>query len=737
MRNGRAWWPWLAVLAAVAGVLALAAVTFAPLTGRDGLQISANRAQLTGGFLLAAAVPLVLALRWAGQRSRELRAEPTSDALQGALGTLADQVAWQWKEEARLRSLGTPFPIPVRWRTPAPGAHTPAIMDHFDLIDPGGDVGWRVSSADIAVLTDRFRRTPRRRLVILGGPGSGKTTLALQLLRHLLATRDQHPDEPVPVLLPVADWDTVQFPRLHDWLVDRLRRDYPALRSPELGTDIVRALTERGHILPILDGLDEVSPPAQAKVIRELKRALDGEEQLVLTSRTTEFTAAMDGDVVNSAAVLEPLPLSPAVAADYLTHCLQPAPQPAWQQILTALRNTPPAGPAARGPAAALADVAATPLGLWLVRTAYTARDADPTPLTDPARFPAAAELRAHLFAEVIPRLIETRDPSKIRGPSGNPAQPFLPRRRHSPAQVRLWLGYLAHHLTHAPTSVGGGTRDFAWWRLAATTQAITRTTRILLALLTALTLGLAFGVPVGLAFGTVAGLTYGLVGGIMAGLTAGLEAGKWAKESPGHADPHIRRSAEMSNNLAGGLTAGLTFGLTAGLAGGLTGGLAGGLAGGFAFGLVGGLTIGVLRWVETSAQAEHATTPMSSWRADRTLNLLRIATNGLAGGLTGGLVIGLAAGLAFGLAAELAFGLAGGLTFGLGARLAFGTHRAWLAYLVATRRLAKAGLLPRRLMPFLDDCHRLGLLRAVGPIYQFRHAELHDHLAATYQPPT
>ena len=36
--------------------------------------------------------------------------------------------------------------------------------------------------------------------------------------------------------------------------------------------------------------------------------------------------------------------------------------------------------------------------------------------------------------------------------------------------------------------------------------------------------------------------------------------------------------------------------------------------------------------------------------------------------------------------------------------------------------------------MPFLDDCHSLGLLRAVGPIYQFRHAELQDHLAATYQ---
>jgi hypothetical protein len=35
-----------------------------------------------------------------------------------------------------------------------------------------------------------------------------------------------------------------------------------------------------------------------------------------------------------------------------------------------------------------------------------------------------------------------------------------------------------------------------------------------------------------------------------------------------------------------------------------------------------------------------------------------------------------------------------------------------------------------------MDDAHRLGLLRAVGPIYQIRHAEFHDYLAATYEPP-
>src|SRR4051812_35111040 len=53
----------------------------------------------------------------------------------------------------------------------------------------------------------------------------------------------------------------------------------------------------------------------------------------------------------------------------------------------------------------------------------------------------------------------------------------------------------------------------------------------------------------------------------------------------------------------------------------------------------------------------------------------------------------------------------------------------AWLSYILTSCRLAATGKLPLRLMDFLDDAHRLGLLRTTGPAYQFRHAEFHDHL--------
>ncbi|MGW7421778.1 hypothetical protein ACWGJB_17200 [Streptomyces sp. NPDC054813] len=65
-----------------------------------------------------------------------------------------------------------------------------------------------------------------------------------------------------------------------------------------------------------------------------------------------------------------------------------------------------------------------------------------------------------------------------------------------------------------------------------------------------------------------------------------------------------------------------------------------------------------------------------------------------------------------------------------------FSGERARLVYSVSVGYAACRGDLPWRLMPFLDDAHRLGLIRAVGPVYQFRHAEFQDHLAPPQLPP-
>lgn len=81
-----------------------------------------------------------------------------------------------------------------------------------------------------------------------------------------------------------------------------------------------------------------------------------------------------------------------------------------------------------------------------------------------------------------------------------------------------------------------------------------------------------------------------------------------------------------------------------------------------------------------------------------------------LLGNLLGGLVVGLVAGLAFGLSSDLA--------------LASTTFHLAVGLRAAQRQP------PWRLMGFLGDAYRLGLLRVVGPVYQFRHADLQDYLA-------
>jgi replicative DNA helicase len=139
---------------------------------------------------------LAIALRsWARQGT-----EATAAQVAQARDSLAGWVCDQWRDEALARSLGHPQPMPVQWR----------LTEHPVMDRPGrivaGAPSFTGNSNDISVLTTQFRGLLRRRLVILGAPGSGKTTLAVQLLLELLATRQ--PGEPIPVLVSLAGWDS-------------------------------------------------------------------------------------------------------------------------------------------------------------------------------------------------------------------------------------------------------------------------------------------------------------------------------------------------------------------------------------------------------------------------------------------------------------------------------------------------------------------------------------------------
>lgn len=698
----------------------------------NGIAVAVNLATVLG-FLLAAVVAVVGLSGWV-RRQRVIAAVPVAaEQLQQAMTTLAEVVAEQWEREATVRSLGDPEPMPVRWHL-SPTVSGRSVMDHPEVIAARG-LAFAGTSERIAGLVAAFRQLDRRRLVITGGPGTGKTTLAVQLLLELLAHRQ--PSEPVPVLFSLLGWNPQEQPRLQDWLITRLERDYPALRG--FGADTAGVLAERGKILPILDGLDEVSVALRPSIITALNQAaLPAAAGLILTSRRAEYRDAVidAGDVLTAAAVIAPLALTRLDAASYLRKYLPPNPAPAWEMVLGHLET---------GTATDLVTVTANPLGLWLVRAVYLDGHRDPTPLvqnTHPARS-GHPTLQAHLFDQLIPAVLRSRPPTP-RGRSADPHAPLRPRRQYDPDDVRKWLTTLAEELRVTET------RDWLWWHLARHTFSTTRTARtarLAVGLMGGLVVCLVVclvSVPVmtgpvsgpegslayrlgyrlgeGLALGLVAALVSGVAGGLVFRLTG----------APQHADLRLRgRIPKLFGSLAHGLGVGMAVGLAGGLALGLVLALSGsgsngvfgsllvGLAGGLAFGPV----FGLVNFAASPSIAQRANSPVRSQRDDRQLTVLVTSTVGLLVGLMLGVAFGLPAGLANGLIIGEVSGVASGLVGGL-------ANRAWPAFLVASGWLAVRHRFPLRLMVFLDDAYRLGLLRVVGSAYQFRHAELQDDLA-------
>ena len=138
-------------------------------------------------------------------------------------------------------------------------------------------------------------------------------------------------------------------------------------------------------------------------------------------------------------------------------------------------------------------------------------------------------------------------------------------------------------------------------------------------------------------------------------------------------------------------------------------------------------------RWLAYLAVQLHGERDLRWWQLATTVPSGVITTlMGLVGGLTAWLIAGLIAGLLWGPLVGLAGVLSGALVVGPGFGLVVCPLQepAWVGFVVTSRWLSLRGKLPWKVMGFLDDAHRLGLLRTAGSVYQFRHAELQDHLA-------
>ncbi|MGM1063048.1 NACHT domain-containing protein [Saccharothrix sp. Mg75] len=651
---------------------------------------------------------------------------PEPDVLTRAADRLALAVGVQWRREEEQRRLHDPFPLPVHWNTAPEG--TADCWENVLGLPPGEVAEPLVLSDRLGGIADAHGATASRRLVVLGGAGSGKTVLALRFVLDLLARRG--PDDPVPVVFSLGSWNPTGTP-LREWLVARLVRDHPglAVRGPDRRT-LAAGLVDTDRVLPVLDGFDEISYGLH----RAALEALNGTSlPLLLTSRPEEYADAVAAtDVLTAAACVVLADLTPDDLAAYLRRATATG---AWEPVLAEVR---------RDPGSDLASVLTTPLMVTLARAAYSdAPDRDPAELLDRDRFPDEEAIEEHLLDGFVP--------SVYRAPT-----------RWTPDQARHRLHHLARQC--------GDTRDLAWWRIGT---AMGRPAR-------ALVVGTACGVGVALLNAVLNLLGYlalsgsgvplpigpalaeALVNGLVVGTGVGIAHLVLVRDE-GVRPTHTRMRLARPRDAGGGLTrSGTGLRLLVGTAVGGAFGIAGGvvlnllrhvISGawtglgtdvvntvvlGLVFAVATGLALVAVTVFEAPLEIASAAGPTDLRNAGRANVLGRSLLFGVVYGvaITAGawslvrLPDGASEPLFFGPVAVLRMVLLSGLSCGLCYCLALTAWGQWVLF--ARTCLPLAGRLPRSLPAFLDDATRRGVLRQAGAVHQFRHARLQDRLLRT-----
>ena len=248
-----------------------------------------------------------------------------------------------------------------------------------------------------------------RTLLILGEPGSGKTTTLLELTRDLIARAEQNIHHLIPVVFNLSSW-VFKKQKIEDWLVEELKSKYQV--SKKYG----RVLVNEDNLLLLLDGLDEVKAEYREQCITALNQFHQEYcPEIVVCSRIRDYETLSNRLNFQSAVYLKLLTL---------------------EQIRQYLNRLGFGGTGLRTLVEedkTLQELAQSPLILNIMTLAYQGVAVEDLPKTD-----VAEERRKQLFDDYIEKMFKHRAPS----------QRFLDEK------AKPWLIWLAQRMVQQSQTV-------------------------------------------------------------------------------------------------------------------------------------------------------------------------------------------------------------------------------------------------------------------------------------------
>jgi DNA polymerase III delta prime subunit len=532
-----------------------------------------------------------------------------------------------------------------------------------------------------------------RSLLILGAPGSGKTTMLLELARQLIERARQNADEPIPMVFNLASW--TEKLSLTDWLAQELNNIYYVPRKT--APDWVKG----NKLLLLLDGLDEVRQESRAKCVDAINqfRKEHGLTSLAVCSRSQDYEdihtrLAFDG-------AIEIQPLTQEQVTTFFNR---------FGKEMAGLKQVLKKD-------SALREMAETPLFLSIMMMAYRGRqDVDVLVSQD------IETQRKHLFDNYIERMFE---------------RPRSENTTFKKQDVLRWLSWVAIVMTNYNAIPYLLENTKPEWLSQKRLRAYRFTIKSSIALIITLILGLA----IGSIYHNVRGglITIIALSGLIPAIQSFLKINKIEMaEALELSLPSVKEGLYflLIIWIIIGLITGSLVWLFTGKITGLYIGLYNGLFIGILFGLIGGLSFGIrpTAITQTTFPGQNiSSSVMFSFIVFMIFVFIFEVFSGLDYLLEKLLFNNLSNSLINVPFDTLTLNIYNLLLIGIFAGLLYGGY-ALIQHYVLRFFLTRDNLLPGRLIPFLDYCTDLIFLRRVGGGYIFVHRLLMEHFAAMYK---